>query len=201
MSWILTLFVGVVLGLLFSVLILLLVRYPRTPLKIGPLVWSGFLYSWVDKELKNQVRSLLLRLEPQAQIERLLLNPSTLSQVEKWLGEQIDGYVRHTLPEKWPMISMLIGEKTTEKVRNAISEHLHANWEKQIKGLSRQHLTNEQLIDRLNQIGKFDQSEHWSNQLWIPIKRIAPTLVFISGLSGGFLAVMGRFCYELLLRC
>jgi len=198
MAWILTALSGALTGVVFCLLLLLMLRYSRTPIVIGPIRWQGLLHHWYRNRLRDYLSSMTRSLDLQAQIRLLLLRDSTREQAEAWLGKQVDAYMTNTLPEKWPMASLLIGEKTQEKVRMALSDHIRTSWQPAMETLMEENLSNEQIRDTILQIAKCDQPEHWSEKTWqfIFSKKWPLLLLFLS--VGLLIALINRFIYVLL---
>lgn len=61
------------------------------------------------------VKEIINSLQLGERIRERLLDGKTREAVDQWLTEQVGQYLTNTLPSKWPMISMLIGEKHMRK--------------------------------------------------------------------------------------
>ncbi|MFM7672629.1 MAG: hypothetical protein ACKO6Q_08575 [Bacteroidota bacterium] len=198
MTWILTALVGALMGIFFCLLLLLLFRYSKNPFVVGPLRWQGLFHYWFTLNLRNNISFLILSLDLQRQIQKELVSDSTREKAEEWIGKQVDAYMTHTLPEKWPMVSLLIGEKTQEKVRLAISEHIRSSWQPAIESFCAGHLTNDQIRDKIIQIAQTDRPDAWSAKTWQAISATKWMILLISLFTGVLLALTGRFLYHIL---
>lgn len=57
-------------------------------------------------------------------IQKLLNNPENVSQMNKNIEEKIEYYLINTFPEKYPMLSFFVGEKSRGKIQRAMMEEL-----------------------------------------------------------------------------
>ena len=198
MNWILTALIGAFLGSICWLTFYSVLRFPSRPVKIGPFIWSGLLTAWVQKSLTAQAREALLQLHPGAKIRELLQDPSTRQRVINWLSGRVQDYISNTLPQKWPMLSLLIGDKTSEKVQQALSEYLNENWDGQIDKLSREELSDEKLVARILSMELFTNSNIISNLLlrWLS-KRSLRIMLLLASISA-LMAMAGRWLFLML---
>ena len=96
------------------------------------------------------------------------------------------------------MLSLLIGDKTTEKVQQALSEYLNENWDDQIEKLTREELSDEKLVARILSMELFTNSNIISNLLlrWLS-KRSLRIMLLLATLSG-LMAMAGRWLFLML---
>lgn len=137
----------------------------------------------------------LYAMHPSDRIKAQLVKPETKEQAATWLLEQVNRYLSVTVPEKWPMLSLLIGDKTHDKIQKAISEHLQDNWDGMVDSLCRQQLSDEQIaalvrstlfeqqIDAIKELAREKAKKY--------MIRIAPFLLLFSVL----IAILGRMIY------
>jgi uncharacterized membrane protein YheB (UPF0754 family) len=57
-------------------------------------------------------------------IQDLLTHPENVSQINRDIEEKIEDYLTHTFPEKYPMLSFFVGEKSKDKIRLALMEEM-----------------------------------------------------------------------------
>jgi len=57
-------------------------------------------------------------------IQDLLTHPENVSQINRDIEEKIEDYLTHTFPEKYPMLSFFVGEKSKNKIRLALMEEM-----------------------------------------------------------------------------
>ena len=138
------------------------------------------------------------KLHPAPYIESQLNQSKTRDQVDQWLNKQISDYLTHTVPQKWPMLSMLIGEKTQDKIQQALSAHLEEKWEEITRGICKNHLSDERLTEILLQQLTHENKAFLATHAWLVIKRAILRLTPILLALGSLLAVAGRLLYQTL---
>ena len=57
-------------------------------------------------------------------IQELLNHPENVSQINRDIEEKIEDYLTNTFPEKYPMLSFFVGEKSRDKIRLALMEEM-----------------------------------------------------------------------------
>lgn len=134
---------------------------------------------------------MLLQLDLSNQIREMLLKPTTQEQAERWVIEAARRYMTSTLPEKWPMVSMLIGDKTQDKVLNAISEQIRSSWESGVNRFCTQQLHPEQIQQQIIHLAKLDKPEHWNDLIWSAINKRIFHLLILAMLYGSVTALLG----------
>ena len=198
MNWILTALIGAFLGSIAWLLFYSFLCSPRSPKQMGRFTWIGFIPRWVQKSLPGQLQNRLLNLHLSETLCQVLQQPSTRVQVSDWLGNRVHDYITHTLPQKWPMLSMLIGEKTSDKVKTALREYLEENWNAQVEKLAAEELSNEKLVERIMALDLISNPAPITNSIigWINqhFLRIWLSTAFISVL----LALAGRWIFTLI---
>lgn len=199
MTWIGTAFVGALLGWWLVTLLFFFCFQPKKPIRLANFVWQGLVPRWLNRNLIPTLASWVHALKPSQEIQKRLLAPETRMAVDHWITQQADLYLTHTLPAKWPMISMLIGDKTQEKVRQALSEFLAENWEKNIDSLTQKHLTEAALCARLESLLQTEDVAGWTVRIEQAATRLKRGLLLISIPTGALLAIAGRFLHQLLL--
>lgn len=197
MTWIPTALTGALLSGFLLLLVALLLRYPSPPVRIGPWKWTGLIQYWVHYKFTGHLSGWIQLIRPSEQILSLLQRPSTRDQVERWLTRQADQYLTVTVPQKWPMLSLLIGDKTQEKVRVALSSHLQENWDASVNGLCEEYLSNEQLSALLIEaISSKKVLDAMTAHIWSVIKKLlirwSPFIILL----GALLAILGRLIHQ-----
>jgi len=196
MNWMLTAGVGAMMGIFTLLFTLLVLRYPRRPIRLGRFQWSGLIDRWTRQQMEKQALALLSSLDLSNQIRSLLLKPNTQEQAERWITDAASRYLTTTLPEKWPMVSMLIGDKTQEKVLNAIREQLRSSWNSSIDQFHQHQLQEENIHKQIIQLTRLNQPAKWNEMIWsFLVKRIFRLLITFL-LLGAMMAVLGSFLYN-----
>lgn len=186
MTWILTAIIGACLGACVWAV-------------GGWVLTSFFLPNWFRHRAPNLLIAEIIQLQPSHSIEQFLLRPQLQDQVDQWLGAQVDQYLTVVVPEKWPMVSLLIGDKTRDKVRQALSDYLRDHWNQNIKSLSREHLTDAQIAQQIVMLSKLDDPTRWTNRFDALLKKQAGwILLFSIGLGAG-LSLLGRLIFKMLI--
>ena len=57
-------------------------------------------------------------------IEEILNQPDNVSQINKTIEEKIEFYLANTFPEKYPMLSFFVGDKSRGKIKEAMMEEM-----------------------------------------------------------------------------
>ncbi len=200
MTWILTALAGALTGGVCFLLLVFLTRFPHRPIRIGSLVWSGWLAAFTNHQLPKQLIALVMGLRLQEQIRDFLLANSTREAAERWIRSQLSHYLINTLPEKWPMISLMIGEKTQDKVLQAVTDHVQSNWSPSIQQLCSTQLSEQQVQDRLVTLMQLDKPDIWTEILWKSLKKALPRLFVYILLLSSLLALIGKVFYIILLN-
>ncbi len=198
MTFLITALTGLMLGGCTLIAFSFLLRYPKKPVLIGSYVWLGLIPYWVKKILPGMLSEWIRSVHPSEQIRTLLVSAQTKGRVEKWLLDQVNGYLSVTVPQKWPMLSMLIGEKTQDKVRQALSEYLNDNWENSVQSLCQKQVSDEQVVSMVQTMITDTKTDKLTEQVWFTVRRkiirLSPILLSLSVL----LALAGRMIFQTL---
>ncbi|MFN4892660.1 MAG: hypothetical protein ACK5G0_02720 [Bacteroidota bacterium] len=198
MNWILTALIGAFLGSICWLIFYSVLRFPSRPVKIGPFIFSRLLSGWIQKSLTAQARETLLQLHPGGKIRELLQAPTTRERVIDWLSGRVQDYISNTLPQKWPMLSLLIGDKTTEKVQQALSEYLNENWDSQIEKLCHEELSDEILVARILTMELFTDSTIISNLLLRWVSKWSLRILLVVATFSALMAMAGHWLFLML---
>lgn len=177
-------------GGFFSLLLILLIRFPRKSLRVGPFSWMGLLPYWVQNQFKKQVLQVVRTAKLTEQVHHYLLADSTRDLTDRWVQSQIARYLTTTLPEKWPMLSLMIGEKTQDKVCAAVSEHIQSAWTPSLLELQKNHLTPQKFEELLIRIMQLEQTECWTEKIWTSLKQAIPIVMLFFVLAGSTIALL-----------
>lgn len=200
MPWILTAFVGALLGWCFVQTFFFFVLHPVVPVRVGPWTWQGLLPRWLKHNLVPFLEKSVRSLQPGERIRERLSSMETRTQAERWLIGQADQYLTETVPAKWPMIALLIGEKTQDKVRQALTQHLSEHWQSNIDTLSREQLSDPAIAGYLQHILHTDDQTGWFNRIREILAGWKSRMLVFSMLAGAALALLGKLLYQLLLN-
>ena len=96
---------------LISAGMIMLVFYPKNPIRLLGLYWESPMLTFVKKLDWNNIL-------PKEQI------PEQLEALMPVIDEKLDDFFRNRLSEKLPMISMFIGDKTIQQLKEVFIEEL-----------------------------------------------------------------------------
>lgn len=199
MTWILTAFVGAFIGGFLSFLLTFLIRFPRRALCVGPFTWTGLLPYWVQNHFKTQVIQAVRSAKLSEQVHQFLLAETTRDLAESWIQSQLARYLQTTLPEKWPMLALMVGEKTQDKIFVAVSEHIQSSWTVSMFQLQQHHLSEQKVEDLLIRIMQVEETERWTEKIWISLQRAIPYVVLVFALAGSIIALLVKLLIPYLL--
>ena len=199
MTWILTALAGAFIGGFFCFLLTLLTRFPRRSLSVGPFTWTGLLPLLVHNHFKKQVIQAVRSAKLSEQVHGFLLAETTRDLADSWVQSQLARYLKTTLPEKWPMLALMIGEKTQDKIYTAVSEHIQSSWTDSMLQLQQNYLSQQKLEDLLIRIMQVEETERWTEKIWISLQRAIPYVVLVFALVGSIIALLVKLLIPYLL--
>ncbi len=100
--------------------------HPRYPIKIFGLTIQGVFpknQQMIAEKLGQVVSKELLSFE---EIEAKIINPDNLQKLRPDIESHIDHFLRNKLKEVFPMLSMMLGEKTILQLKGAFLEELES---------------------------------------------------------------------------
>lgn len=98
--------------------------HPRRPIKLGSFTLQGIFpknQQLIAEKLGEVVGKELLSFD---EIEQKVTNPENLQKLRPDIELHVDHFLRNKLKEVFPMLSMLIGEKTIEQLKGAFLDEL-----------------------------------------------------------------------------
>lgn len=96
------------------------------------------------------------------------------------------------------MLSLLIGDKTTEKVQQALSEYLNENWDSQIEKLCHEELSDEILVARILTMELFTDSTIISNLLLRWVSKWSLRILLVVATFSALMAMAGHWLFLML---
>jgi hypothetical protein len=199
MTWILTAFIGSFLGYVLIQVLYLISFYPKKSIRIAFWDWQGWIPRWYDQKMTIAVKEIIISLQLGERIRERLLDGKTREAVDQWLTEKVGQYLTNTLPSKWPMISMLIGEKTHEKVKQALSDYLFEHWQTNIESMSQNQLSDAALSKQIDGFLTSADTKNWYAKIEELAAKWKPRLLLISLPLGAGMAVLGKLIHHSLL--
>ena len=98
--------------------------YPLAPKHFGTLTWQGLVPA-KQQELANQFGKFVKEhfFSPEL-LEQKLVSPDTVDKIIPEISVHVDEFLREKLPKSMPMISMFIGERTINQLKEVFMQEL-----------------------------------------------------------------------------
>jgi len=124
-SWLfLVPFLAALIGWMINSLIIRLLFHPVKPVKIFGFTFSGIISGKRESIAKGLGKYVSEELFSFQVIEEKMTNPANIEKIMPLVEEQIDHFLKIKLGEQMPMISMFIGDKTIQQLKNIFMEEL-----------------------------------------------------------------------------
>ena len=117
-------FLAALIGWTINSLMVRLLFHPLKPIKIFGITFSGIISGKREAIAKGLGKYVSEELFSFQVIEEKLTNPANIEKIMPLVEEQIDHFLRIKLGEQMPMISMFIGDKTIQQLKNIFMEEL-----------------------------------------------------------------------------
>ena len=117
-------FLAALIGWTINSLMIRLLFHPLKPIKIFGITFSGIISGKREAIAKGLGKYVSEELFSFQVIEEKLTNPANIEKIMPLAEEQIDHFLRIKLGEQMPMISMFIGDKTIQQLKNIFMEEL-----------------------------------------------------------------------------
>ena len=117
-------FLAALIGWMINSLMIRLLFHPLNPIKIFGITISGIITGKRESIAKGLGKYVSEELFSFQVIEEKLTNPANIEKIMPLVEEQIDHFLRLKLGEQMPMISMFIGDKTIQQLKNIFMEEL-----------------------------------------------------------------------------
>lgn len=114
---------GIVCWLFFRVLVHFLFS-PLKPVTIGGMKIQGLLPRYRNQLIQETGVWINTQLIPTLKLEEKLTDPGTLEKLMPVIEEHIDDFLRNKLTQEMPMISMFIGDKTINKLKETFLKEI-----------------------------------------------------------------------------
>jgi uncharacterized membrane protein YheB (UPF0754 family) len=98
--------------------------HPREPVKILGLTFQGIFPKRQDQFAERLGKLVSEEFLSFGDIERKIADPTNLEKILPMVDQHIDAFLHNKLSEKFPMLSMFIGEKTINTMKKAFMEEL-----------------------------------------------------------------------------
>ena len=117
-------FLAALIGWIINSLMIGLLFHPLKPIKIFGITFSGIISGKREAIANGLGKYVSEELFSFQVIEEKLTNPANIEKIMPLVEEQIDHFLRIKLGEQMPMISMFIGDKTIQQLKNIFMEEL-----------------------------------------------------------------------------
>jgi len=117
-------FLAALIGWTINSLMIRLLFHPLKPIQILGFSFSGIITGKRESIAKGLGKYVSEELFSFQVIEEKLTNPANIEKIMPLVEEQIDHFLRIKLGEQMPMISMFIGDKTIQQLKNIFMEEL-----------------------------------------------------------------------------
>ncbi len=97
---------------------------PKTIKKLLGIKFQGVLYQLQPKATSSLGTFLEDSVKRNPVIDQVVLNPQNLVTVRPEIEKNVTQFLEEKLPEQMPAISMFIGKKTTDKLKNTLMEQI-----------------------------------------------------------------------------
>jgi uncharacterized membrane protein YheB (UPF0754 family) len=117
-------FVAAIIGWFTNFLAVRMLFHPREPVKILFFTIQG-IFPKKKEVLAERIGKLVADdLLSMKDIEEILNQPDNVSQINKTIDEKVEFYLANTFPEKYPMLAFFVGDKSRDKIKNAMMEEM-----------------------------------------------------------------------------
>lgn len=199
MTWLLTAFIGAFFGFILVQVIYFLSFYPKKPIRFCFFTWQGWIPRWIIQNLPSALENLLISARIGQMIEERLLDEKTRQATDHWITAQVGDYLTHTLPVKWPMISLLVGEKTHDKIKQALSDYLLENWDKNVKSLGNEHLSDNAVRKHVQNFMQNSDAGKWVLLIEEAAGKWKLRILLITLPLGALMALLGKILFQALI--
>ncbi|MEY4892890.1 MAG: hypothetical protein RIQ34_1502, partial [Bacteroidota bacterium] len=92
MTWMLTAFIGALLGYALVQVLYLFTFYPKKSIRIAFWDCQGWIPRWFDQKMTIAVKEIIISLQLGERIRERLLDGKTREAVDQWLTEKVGQY-------------------------------------------------------------------------------------------------------------
>lgn len=114
---------GIICWLFFRVLLIFLFS-PLKPVSLAGMKIQGLLPRYRIQLIRETGVWINTQLIPTLKLEEKLIAPENLEKLMPVIEEHIDDFLRHKLTQEMPMISMFIGDKTINKLKETFLKEI-----------------------------------------------------------------------------
>ncbi|HIA36367.1 MAG TPA: DUF445 family protein [Flavobacteriales bacterium] len=113
-------FIAAIIGWFTNYLAVKMLFYPRKKVKVLFLEFQG-IFPKKQRILAERIGKLVAEeLLSVKDLQEIMNNPENVNGINKNIEDRIEDYLINTFPEKYPMLSYFIGDKSREKIQRAM---------------------------------------------------------------------------------
>jgi len=113
-------FIAAIIGWFTNYLAVKMLFYPRKKVKFLFIEFQG-IFPKKQRILAERIGKLVAEeLLSVKDLQEIMNNPENVNGINKNIEERIEDYLVNTFPEKYPMLSYFIGEKSRDKIQRAM---------------------------------------------------------------------------------
>ena len=119
-------FIAAIIGWFTNYLAVKMLFYPRKKVKVLFLEFQG-IFPKKQRILAERIGKLVAEeLLSVKDLQEIMNNPENVNGINKNIEDRIEDYLINTFPEKYPMLSYFIGDKSREKIQRAMMTELES---------------------------------------------------------------------------
>src|SRR5690606_11214269 len=116
--------IGFVFSWLLGSILFAFLIYPKRPIRILGITFQGLIYKIKSPLIKSLGNYLEQTVKHNDAISNALLSPDNLSTVLPTIEAKVAHFLELKLSEQLPAISMFVGKKTLDKVKNSLMQEI-----------------------------------------------------------------------------
>ena len=117
-------FIAAIIGWFTNYLAVKMLFYPRNKIKILFIEFQG-IFPKKQRILAERIGKLVAEeLLSVKDLQKIMNNPENVDGINKNIEERVEDYLLNSFPDKYPMLSYFIGDKSREKIQKAMMKEL-----------------------------------------------------------------------------
>jgi uncharacterized membrane protein YheB (UPF0754 family) len=117
-------FIAAIIGWFTNYLAVKMLFYPRNKIKVLFIEFQG-IFPKKQRILAERIGKLVAEeLLSVKDLQKIMNNPENVDGINKNIEERVEDYLINSFPDKYPMLSYFIGDKSREKIQKAMMKEL-----------------------------------------------------------------------------
>ena len=117
-------FIAAIIGWFTNYLAVKMLFYPRNKIRILFIEFQG-IFPKKQRILAERIGKLVAEeLLSVKDLQKIMNNPENVDGINKNIEERVEDYLINSFPDKYPMLSYFIGDKSREKIQKAMMKEL-----------------------------------------------------------------------------